>query len=188
MSRTSICRPVSDFSCCVRPTRNRSSTHNPDEYHKNDRRKQIPSSCCWGSRTNSWVLSLLPLCHSASGKLLRSQLTWNLIRKVWWAFDHLLVAIKSPPWRIQGERRERTDAVNSLFVVNAVTQPLNYGRCVYMAHKPEGWTTLTYSGLALGGQGEAGLTKLWLPPMKFKGTMTVNETLVFSCLQKTSCY
>lgn len=74
----------------------------------------LPFSCCWGSRTNNWVLSLLQLCHSASGMLLRSQLTWNLIRKVWWTLDELLVAIKSSPSRIQREKGKRADVIRSL--------------------------------------------------------------------------
>lgn len=53
-----------------------------------------PSSCCWGSRTNSWGWSSLPLCRSASGTSLRSLLTWNLIRKVWWTLGGEVVAIR----------------------------------------------------------------------------------------------
>lgn len=64
----------------------------------------LPFSCCSDSRTDNWVSSLLPLCRSASGTLLRSQLTWNWIRSVWWTFGGLLVAIKRAPLRIQRKR------------------------------------------------------------------------------------
>lgn len=83
-------------------------------YRRNDKRGPLPFSCCWGSRTNNWVLSLLLLCHSASGTLLRSLLTWNLIRKVWWTLGELLAAIKRLLLRIQCWRGKSTDLIKSL--------------------------------------------------------------------------
>lgn len=68
--------------------------------------------------------------------------------------EHLitcLLQLKVPPGEFREERENWW--VKSLSVVNAVKRPLHYGRCVYKAHRPEGWTTLTHSGLALGCRG-----------------------------------
>lgn len=135
---TSICLPAFNTAYCVSvmPTvRSKQKQHTVKTifkigFRRNDKRGPLPFSCCWGSRTNNSVSSLLLLCHSASGTLLRSLLTWNLIRKVWWTLGELLAAIKRLLLRIRCWRGKSTDLIKSLLCSQQhEPQQDYYGHC-----------------------------------------------------------